>query len=136
LEQGLARTIAARRSRTDFLPAAIEALTALLHPGRRDDPDLLRAIRRMVVAVGLDGFERQQQIAASRPDSRPHLSAIGVETLVLVGDSDPLTPPDCGLEIAAAIDGASFTLVPDCGHLSPIERPGPVALALEQWIGS
>ena len=74
------------------------------------------------------------RIAISRPDSRRFLGAIDVPTLVLVGDSDPLTPLDHSQEIASAVRGATLKVVPDCGHLSPIEQPGRVSEALAEWI--
>jgi pimeloyl-ACP methyl ester carboxylesterase len=90
----------------------------------------------MARAVGLEGYERQLRIAISRPDSRPLLSAIEVPTLVLVGDTDPLTPPACSKEIVSAVHLATLQVVPDCGHLSPIERPEQVSKALMNWISA
>jgi pimeloyl-ACP methyl ester carboxylesterase len=134
IEQTDARLQALAQAQTGFMAAALLALAGLLHPRRRGDPDILDINRRMARAVGLDGYERQLRIAISRPDSRPFLSAIEVPTLVLVGDSDRLTPPACSEEIASPIRGAKLKVVPDCGHLSPIEQPGPVSEALGEWI--
>ncbi|MFL6731278.1 MAG: alpha/beta fold hydrolase, partial [Sphingomicrobium sp.] len=100
------------------------------------DADILDIMRRMARTVGLEGYERQQRIAISRPDSRPFLDAINVPTLVMVGDRDPLTPLAHSQEIASAVRGASLKVVPNCGHLSPIEQPGRVSEALADWIGA
>ena len=54
----------------------------------------------------------------------------------MVGDRDPLTPLAHSQEIALAVRGASLKVVPDCGHLSPIEQPGRVSEALADWIGA
>ncbi|MDF2798809.1 MAG: putative hydrolase, alpha/beta hydrolase fold domain protein, partial [Devosia sp.] len=62
------------------------------------------------------------------------LGAITVPTLVLVGDSDPLTPPERAREIAEGIAGAELVVVPDCGHASTIEQPEAVNAALIRWI--
>jgi pimeloyl-ACP methyl ester carboxylesterase len=129
-----ARLRALARARTGFMAVALVALSSLLHPRRRGDPDILDINLRMARTVGLEGYERQVRIAISRPDSRPFLGAIEVPTLVLVGDCDPLTPLDHSREIAAAIPGAELTVVPDCGHLSPIEQPANVSKALARWI--
>jgi pimeloyl-ACP methyl ester carboxylesterase len=118
------------------MAVALTSLTNLLHPRRRGDPDLLDINLRMARAVGLEGYERQLRIAISRPDSRPLLSAIEVPTLVLVGDTDPLTPPACSKEIVSAVHLATLQVVPDCGHLSPIERPEQVSKALMNWISA
>jgi len=122
------------QARTHFDAVAMLALTGLVHPLRRNDPRLLQIIRRMARAVGLDAYGRQHRIAISRPDSRPFLSTIRVPTLVLVGDCDPVTPPDHSLEIASAIDRARLKIVRNCGHLSPIERPRQVTQALLRWL--
>ena len=117
-----------------FLPVALDNLTGLLHPARRADPGLAAINRRMALSVGIDGFARQMEIAISRPDSRPILGAIKVDTLVVVGDSDALTPVERSEEIASAVGGAKLVIVPDCGHLSPLEQPEAVSRALTEWI--
>lgn len=45
-----------------------------------------------------------------------------VELLVLVGDSDRLTPRAQSEEIVAALPGAEFVVVPNAGHMVTIER--------------
>jgi pimeloyl-ACP methyl ester carboxylesterase len=72
----------------------------------------------------------------ARPDSRPGLSAISCPTLVLVGQNDQGTPPALSEEIAAAIPGSRLVVVPDCGHMSTLERPQAVADALVDWMRS
>ena len=134
VEQTDARLQALAQARTRFMAVALLTLSSLVHPRRRNDPDLLDINRRMARAVGLEGYERQLRIAISRPDSRPFLSEIEVPTLVLVGDCDPLTPVPHSQEIASVVRGAKLNVVPDCGHLSPIEQPGQVSEALVQWI--
>ena len=117
-----------------FLPTALDNLTNLLHPSRRSDRRFREINRRMALTVGLQGFARQLEIAISRPDSRPDLAAIDVETLVIVGDCDPVTPLECSQELAASISSAKLKVIPDCGHLSPIEQPGLVSEALTHWL--
>lgn len=134
IEQINARLQSLARARTRFMAVALLSLAGLVHPRRRGDPDILDINLRMARSVGLEGYERQLKIAISRPDSRPSLSVIDVPTLVLVGDSDPLTPPPHSAEIVSAVSSAELKVVPDCGHLSPIERPEEVAQALVQWI--
>ncbi len=71
-----------------------------------------------------------------RPDSRPLLGAIQCPTLVIVGDGDELTPPDLAKEIAAGIPNAKLTVVPDCGHLSTIEKPEAVNAAMAEFLSA
>jgi len=88
----------------------------------------------MAEEVGAAAFIRQQQANISRADSRPMLSGIRAPTLVLVGDGDELTPPERAAEMARAIPGAREVRVPDCGHLSTLERPQQVTRALLEWL--
>jgi pimeloyl-ACP methyl ester carboxylesterase len=63
------------------------------------------------------------------------LKDIRCPTLVLVGDADQLTPPERAQEIAAGVGGAELVIVPECGHLSTLERPELVTRALRTWLG-
>lgn len=105
-------------------------------PRHHNDARLLRLVRLMADETGLDGFERQENTIISRPDSVPSLAAIRCPTLVLVGDEDALTPPERAREIAAGVRGSRLVLVPQCGHLSTLERPEAVSQALTEFLQS
>jgi pimeloyl-ACP methyl ester carboxylesterase len=107
----------------------------IVHPSRRDDEALLRIHHAMADEYGSAAFMRHSNAILKRADSRGDLASIGCPTLVLVGDSDELTPPDCAEEMAAVIPGARLVVVPECGHMSPIEKPEAVTKALVEWMG-
>ena len=88
----------------------------------------------MGVDTGVEAFKRQQAAIMGRPDNRPLLPSIRCPTLVLVGREDALTPVELSQEIAAGIPGAKLEIVPDCGHLSTLERPEAVNRALRAWL--
>jgi pimeloyl-ACP methyl ester carboxylesterase len=106
----------------------------LVHRSRHGDAALKAIVRVMNEETGADAYLRQQQAIIKRPDSRPGLAAIACPTLVLVGDSDEPTPPELAREMAAAIRGSRLVVVPDCGHLSTLERPQAVNAALVEWM--
>jgi pimeloyl-ACP methyl ester carboxylesterase len=108
----------------------------LVHRSRQGDEALKAAVRAMNEETGADAYLRQQTAIMSRPDSRPGLAAIKCPTLVLVGDGDEPTPPELAREMADAIPGAKLVVVPECGHLSTIERPQAVTNALLAWMAS
>src|SRR5207244_1432353 len=56
-------------------------------------------------------------------DIRPELTRIDVPTLVITGDSDFITGPECARDIADGIAGADLVIVEDCGHFTFVERP-------------
>ena len=88
----------------------------------------------MADETGPDAFIRQQQAIMGRVDSRPGLGAIDRPTLVLVGDSDQLTPPELSAEIAGSIPGARLVVVAGAGHLSTLDQPDQVTRALVAWL--
>jgi pimeloyl-ACP methyl ester carboxylesterase len=118
----------------DFAEFITEALSSILHPSRQNDPAIRAINRRMAQAVGIDGLARQTEAIIARIDSRPGLGNISVPTLVLVGDSDRLTPLDRAREIKEAIPHAALVVVPACGHGSTLEQPEIVNNALIEWI--
>ena len=107
---------------------------ALVHPDRRADGTLKQIHVAMCNDVGPEAYVRQQKAILTRADSRPLLPSIRCPALVLVGAEDELTPPFLSEEIAAGIPGARLVKVPDCGHLSTLERPEAVTKALLEWM--
>ncbi len=69
-----------------------------------------------------DGYVRQN-IAIGTHDVRDRLAAIAAPTLVIHGDVDPLVPAREGRALAAGIPGARLIMMPEVGHLPPVERP-------------
>jgi len=106
----------------------------LVHRDRRGDEALKNLVGVMAAETGAEAFLRQMQAVMGRADSRSTLATIACPTLVLVGDGDELTPPPLAKEIAAGIAGSRLVVVPDCGHLSTLERPQAVTKALVEWM--
>jgi pimeloyl-ACP methyl ester carboxylesterase len=88
----------------------------------------------MAANVGKEAFVRQQHAIMSRADSLPLLASITCPTLVLCGRQDALTPLARHEEIAAGIKGSHLEVIEDCGHLSTLERPAEVNVALRHWL--
>lgn len=91
-----------------------------------EHPDVVANVRGMI-----EGTSPRTVIAAAagmaeRPDSTPDLPELAVPTLVIVGAEDAITPPDEARTMAGAIPGARLEVVDGAGHLTAIERPGPV----------
>jgi pimeloyl-ACP methyl ester carboxylesterase len=105
-----------------------------LHRNHAGDERLKGIVHAMARETGKDAFVRQERAIMGRPDSRGLLASIKCPTLVIVGDGDELTPPDLAREIAAGIPNAKLTIVPECGHLSTIEKPEPVNAAMVEFL--
>jgi len=111
-----------------------ELMPLLIHKDRLADKAFTALVRQMAVDIGAEALVRQHAAIMSRPDNRPLLASIRCPTLVIVGREDALTPPELAREIAAGIPGAKLEIIPDCGHLSTMERPEAVNRALRAWL--
>ncbi|MCX6434448.1 MAG: alpha/beta hydrolase [Actinobacteria bacterium] len=50
----------------------------------------------------------------------------GVELLVIVGETDRLTPKEQSAEIVRRVPGAEYVVIPDSGHMLTLEKPDEV----------
>jgi 3-oxoadipate enol-lactonase len=69
-------------------------------------------------------------------DVRSRFGEISTPTLVVAGSEDPATPVDMVREIADAIPGAQFVVVPGAGHLPNATDPATVNAALRKHVDS
>ena len=125
---GLARSMGAR---------AVQGLLLrlLIHKSRLTDADLTNRVLDMADWIGPAVFERQSRAIMGRPDNRPFLHQIKCPTLIVVGAEDALTPVKVHEELHAGIVGSRLEIIPDCGHLSTMERPEAVNRLLAEWLG-
>ena len=109
-------------------------LPFLLHPSRLDDGALADTLTAMIGRATPEIYTAQAAAMLARPDMRPLLPKIACPTLVLCGDDDRLCRPDAHRRIAAAIAGARLVVIPECGHLTTLEKPEAVTAALQEWL--
>ena len=109
-------------------------LPLAFHPGRAQDLVLQQSYLDFVMRAGAQQLIRQNRAVMARADARLHLAAVDCPTLVMCGDADLLTPPECSREIAQLIKGAEFVLLRECGHMLTMERPDEVNAALLRWL--
>ncbi len=104
------------------------------HASRSNDAVLVRTYMDLVLRAGARQLVQQNRAIMARPDARLHLPSITCPVLVLCGDSDQLTPPECSQEIAALVPQARLVMLPECGHMLTMERPNEVNAALLAWL--
>ena len=122
------------RTERGFTPITTRMLPLLIHPARAKDEPLVRVIRDMAERIGVEAYLRQQNAILSRPDFRPLLPRIDCPTLVLCGREDVLTPLERHEEMVRLIPTARLAIIEQCGHLSTLERPYEVNVALRDWL--
>ena len=104
------------------------------HPAQAANAALVQAYLGFVLEAGADTLIRQNHAVMARPDARRHLPSVCCATLVMCGEGDQLTPPECSREIAGLVRGAELVLVPECGHMLTMEKPDAVNTALIGWL--
>ncbi len=110
-----------------LLPMLDTLLGATTHAGR---PDVVATVGALVRGADPAAVAWAQRAMAGRPDSTAPLPGLRVPAAVVVGEEDGVTGPDQARAMAAALPDAVLTVLPAAGHLSPVERPEPVAAAL------
>jgi pimeloyl-ACP methyl ester carboxylesterase len=106
----------------------------LVHPSRLAEADLERIVLGMLRDTGPERFIRQQTAVLNRRDYGPVLRDIRLPTLIVVGAQDVITPPEASREMQGLIQGARLAIIPDCGHLSTLEKPDDVTRLLREWL--
>jgi pimeloyl-ACP methyl ester carboxylesterase len=110
-------------------------LQKLIHPARLKDAVLVQTIFDMAEATGPAAFLRQETALLDRDDYTALLPEIRCPTLVVVGESDAITPVPMVQRMAQAIPGARFEVIADSGHLTTLERPAETSALLKAWFG-
>ena len=111
-----------------------EWIPPMIHPGRWQDEALIEEMVRMMERSTPDRFEAQMNALLARPSTSELLPRISVPALILTGREDGWSPPERHREIAGAIRGATLCIIPECGHMSTMERPADVARAMTDWL--
>jgi pimeloyl-ACP methyl ester carboxylesterase len=103
---------------------------------RIGEEPLTSEILRMAEDVGASGFRRQMAAIMTRPDFRPVLGEVTCPTTIIVGREDMLTPLEMSEEMAGLVPHARLCVLPDCGHMSTMERPEEINAAMRQWLSA
>jgi len=111
-------------SRDGAAGVAREMLPKLLgDTTRREQPDLLDAVRRLIEANTTEGLVSAIRAMKMRVDSALLLPSVACPTLIVTGDEDALIPQSESETMRLAIPGAELVVVPRAGHLSNLEAP-------------
>ena len=79
---------------------------------------------------------RAHQAALVRRDGYADLARITCPSLVVACRQDRLRSFAESERMAQFLPHSSFTVIEDCGHMAPLERPHELAAVLSHWIVS
>jgi pimeloyl-ACP methyl ester carboxylesterase len=112
---------------------AAEWLPPLMAGGSRTQ-ELLPCLKAMIGRSTPDSYAGQINALLNRPDALPVLPTIGVPTLLLSGSEDAWSPVSQHETMRRRIPHATVFEIHGAGHLTPIERPDSVAVAMREWL--
>ncbi|MGV9297382.1 alpha/beta fold hydrolase [Amycolatopsis sp. NPDC003676] len=96
--------------------------------------DVLARVRELIDAQPPSGVAWAARAMRNRPDSVDLLRETDVPVLVIVGERDAITPLDAANTMVEALPDATLAVLPDVGHLTPLEDPAGVVEAILGWV--
>jgi 3-oxoadipate enol-lactonase len=125
----------------DGAPAFAEAQLAKMVGATTHDsrPPIVDSLRAMMRRQSPAAMTWALMALRDRPDSRTTLGSITVPTLVIVGDEDLITPPaeaQAMMDLLPATANPRLEIITGAGHVSCVERPAAVSLAIADFLAS
>jgi len=104
-----------------YIEDSVKAWAILAGPHMPIPEDKIRrdAERNFKRSYTPDGFARQFGAIISSGDRQEALKSVGVPTLVIHGDADPLVPVEGGIDTAESVPGARLEVIEGMGHALP-----------------
>lgn len=115
-----------------FLGIGQAIMKSYIDASRIDDVALTTRIVDMTQRLGREVFLRQNSL--EREDGEAALKALRIPLLIIVGENDQITPAPGHREMAWAIGCTHLVVIPNTGHMTPMEAPGAVNGALRHWL--
>ena len=97
-------------------------------------PERVEQLRTVIANTDPALIAETQHALAQRHDATAWLQTMDVPTLLLCGQHDSISPPDEMRAIAEALPQASFEIIPDVGHMAPLEDPHTVNDLIRQFL--
>jgi pimeloyl-ACP methyl ester carboxylesterase len=99
-------------------------------------PDVLARVTELVRSASPAAVAWAQRAMAARPDSSDVLAQASLPALVLVGAEDEITPENDARAMVERMSAARLVVLPEAGHLSPMETPTAFASAVSAFMTS
>lgn len=121
----------------NLLSESLDAnLPNIVYRERLGEPVLVESIQNMLKDFAPDSYLNQVQAMIDDYPTTDLLPKISAPTLVVDGRQDKLFPPGESEFIASQIPHARHTLIEECSHMSPMERPQAVTSLMRLWFGT
>ncbi|MBI1314692.1 alpha/beta fold hydrolase [bacterium] len=97
---------------------------------------VIEETRQAMLRTNPEGIAAASLGMAARPDVAAELATIDVPTLLIVGEHDRISTVDEMRSIATRIPGSVLSVIPDAGHMSPLENPDAVNKAIAEFMAT
>ena len=101
---------------------------------RQRSDDRIRATREVMLATEPAVIAAALQAMAERPDATKLLGQIDVPTLLICGQQDEITTASEMASMAERMPNAHLEVIPDAGHMAPLEQPELVNKAIRKFL--
>jgi 3-oxoadipate enol-lactonase len=124
----LARTKGAKAVADQMMPKMLSPDT-LEHR-----PNVVKSLREVMDSQPPQTIAAALAAMRDRPDHSGNLPSISVPTLIIVGESDAITPPPVAESMHKAIPRSQLVIIKGAGHMTPMEQPQQVIDALRRFL--
>jgi pimeloyl-ACP methyl ester carboxylesterase len=135
-EAGRARREA---SAQEALAKGVEPVVGTLLPklvAAGPDSPVGREVAALMRQATPEGIAAAQRGMALRSDGKDILARYAGPALVVVGEKDPITPPEKARQLADLITGARLEVIADAAHLPNQEQPEAFNRVLDGFLSS
>ena len=98
------------------------------------NPAVLKDLREMMLACPAKTSQHALRAMRNRPDSTQLLRQTKVPTLIIAGEFDAIDPVSISQTMHALCSGSQLAIIPESGHLCPIEKPGVVCERITEFV--
>ncbi len=95
---------------------------------------VLDEMRRTMMSTPPETIAAVLRGMAERADARQWLGEIRLPCLLVVGEDDILSPPSEMEAMATALPESKLVVIPEAGHLAPLENPEAVSAAIRDFL--
>jgi pimeloyl-ACP methyl ester carboxylesterase len=113
---------------------AAEWLPPMLNNAATVRPEIQTRLVAMVERGSPESFAAQIRALLTRSDASPVLAMLHIPTLLLSATGDTWSPPAQHEAMRRLCPQATLAIVPEAGHMLPIEQTVAVAAALDGWL--
>jgi pimeloyl-ACP methyl ester carboxylesterase len=100
------------------------------------DPSIANPLRAMMESCQPTTIEYALAAMREREDQTSFLPSIATPTLIIVGEEDPITPKSAAEAMNRGIPRSKLQVIPNAGHMSPMENPAEVDRAIRGFLTS